>query len=114
MHQYLCTVQGPSDSCHTVSMTGLFGKHFYSGTLGNRIPTTCTLAGLYDSPYTKSLLCLANVNKSWEHNGEVELDKHKRIHDSLDLCHICRQSAADRQRPVFVQVNHSHTVESIH
>jgi len=30
-------------------MTGLFGERFYSGTLviGNHIPTTCTLAGLY-------------------------------------------------------------------
>lgn len=65
--------------------------------IGNRIPTTCTLAGLYDSSYIKSLVCLSNVNKSWEHNGKVGLVKHKCIHDSFDLCHICWRSAGDRQ-----------------
>lgn len=78
------------NNCHTVSMAGLFGKRFYPGTLVicNRIPTTCTLAGLYNSPYTKSLVCLSDVNKSWEHNYKLELAKYIRIHDSFDLCHI--------------------------
>lgn len=106
------------NNCHAVSMTGLFGKRFYSCTLviGNRIPTTCTLAGLYsyDSPYTKSLVCLSSVKKSWEHNGKVELLSTNAFTIPLTCVTFVDGRRQTDERPVFVQVNRSHTAESIH
>lgn len=86
-----------ASNCCTVLTSDLFGKHACSNIIPkcspghcDPVPTTCRMMQAVRSCY------VSRIKELWERNSKFDLTN-KKVCDSLDLCHICRQSVANGQ-----------------